>query len=261
VVFGGLLTPPDPRYKEGYHSTDPWKDIRVREAMAIAIDREAIVKAFYKGGAKATAIGWLFPGWEDLPPIPYDPERAKRLLAEAGYPNGFSLKVIASGAWPPATEMPEVMEALAAYWEEIGLKCKIVPMDKSEILRIGRAGKHVGTVYGWKDAYRDSWTGKSEDRFKPGATYSHFQSPELITLIDDYEQESDPVTRAANLRKLRDYHYKNWVTIGVVQVGEVYAYNNEVVGDWPASKTQRYQNVDWIRHAKPLNTWRLFELR
>ncbi len=42
--FGGMLTPEDKRYVNGYHRTDPWKDIRVREAMSIAIDREAIIK-------------------------------------------------------------------------------------------------------------------------------------------------------------------------------------------------------------------------
>jgi peptide/nickel transport system substrate-binding protein len=260
VVFGGMLTPPDPRYKEGYHSSDPWKDIRVREAMSIAIDREAIVKSVYQGAARPTTNGWLFPGWQDLPPVPYDPERAKKLLAEAGYPNGFDLTVIASGAWPPAVEMPQVMEIVATYFESIGLRPKILPMDKVEIRRIGRAGKHVGNVYGWKDSYRDSWSGKSEDRFKPGSSGTHFQAPELTALIDDYEGEMDTVKRAAKLRKLRDWHYKNRVTIPVIQAGQVWAYNKELVGDWPMEMLSKGQNIEYIRHAKPLNTWRLFEL-
>jgi peptide/nickel transport system substrate-binding protein len=260
-VFGGMLTPPDPRYKKGYHRTDPWVDIRVREAMSIAIDREGIVKAVYQGAATPTQIGWRFPGYQDLPPVPYDPERAKKLLAEAGYPNGFDLTVIASGAWPPAIEMPQVMEIVAGYFEEIGLRPKIQPMDKPEIRRLGRVGKLVGQVYGWKDGYRDSWSGKSEDKFKPGSTGTHFQSPEITALIDDYEGECDPVKRAANLRKLRDFHYKNWVSIPVIMAGSVWAYNNEVVGDWPMEMEQKTHNVSYIRHAKPLNTWRLFELK
>jgi ABC-type transport system substrate-binding protein len=232
-VFGGLLTPPDPRYKKGYHSSDPWKDKRVREAMALAVDREAIVKAVYLGAARPIPTGWLFPTWEDLPLIPYDPERAKKLLAEAGYPNGFDLTVIASGAWPPAIEMPRVMEIVATYFERIGLRPKMLPMGKPEIRRRGRKANLVGHVYGWKDIFRDSWTGKSEDRCKPGASSSIFQSPELTALIDDYEEET---------------------------AGVAWAYNNQVVGDWPMEMENKGQNIEYIRHVKPLNTWRLFEL-
>lgn len=261
LVFGGLLTPPDPRYKEGYHSSDPWKDIRVREAMAISIDREAICKALYKGAARPTTLGWLFPGWQNLPPIPYNPQKAKRLLAEAGYPNGFSLNVIGVTGWNPADELPKLIEIIAGYWEQIGLKCKIKPMDKPELLNIGRKGGHVHTVYGWKDIHRDSWAGKSEDRFKPGAAYSHFQSPEIAALIDDYESEYDMAKRKIKLAKIRDYHYKNWVTIPVIQAHQIWAYNNKKMsGDWPMDMVDKDMNVDYIRHAKPLNTWRLFEI-
>jgi peptide/nickel transport system substrate-binding protein len=260
VVMGGLLTPGDKRYQEGVHNKDPWKDIRVREAMSIAIDREAIVKSIYLGTARPIPVGWLFPGWQDLPPIPYDPEKAKRLIAEAGYPNGFDLTVIASGAWPPAIEMPRVMEIIATYYEAIGLRPKIKPMDKVEILRLGRAGKHVNNVYGWKDVFRDSWTGKSEDRFKTGGI-THFVSPELTRLIDDYESENDLVKRAANQKKVLQYHYDNWVTIPVIQAGECWVYNNEVASDWIQDPEGKYHNMDYIRHAKPSNTWRLFEIK
>jgi ABC-type transport system substrate-binding protein len=262
AVFGGNLTPADPRYKKGYHGTDPWRDMRVREAMSISIDREAIVKAMYAGAARPSTISALLPGWRDLPPVPYDPERAKKLLAEAGYPNGFDLTVIASGAWPPAIEMPKVIEIMAGYFEEIGLRPKIVPMDKPEILRIARAGKHKGHVYGWKASPRDSWTGKLQFWFHPGAAATHYQDhPVLTDLISDYDGEGDMKKRDAKLRKVGDYLYKNWVTIPVIQTGSVWAYNNEVISEPPIQMVDKDHHLSYIRHAKPLNTWRLFEIQ
>jgi ABC-type transport system substrate-binding protein len=116
------------------------------------------------------------------------------LLAEAGYPNGFSLKLIASKGWLPAFEMSRVMEIVVGYFEAIGLRPKIRPMDNPEILRIARAGKHVGNVYGWKDVFRDSWAGKQPFFFHPGANaITHFQDPELSAffceIINDREEE------------------------------------------------------------------------
>ncbi len=92
--FGGMLTPEDKRYRDGYHRMDPWADVRVREAMNIAIDRKAIAKAVYHGFAKPLAVWMKSPGWDGVQEIPFDPGKAKRLLAAAGYPDGFSFKIL-----------------------------------------------------------------------------------------------------------------------------------------------------------------------
>jgi len=74
---------------------EPFDDPRVRQAVAHAIDRDAIVQAIL-GGTGETAVNFLPPVvWsytDDVATYPYDPERARQLLAEAGYPNGFSVE-------------------------------------------------------------------------------------------------------------------------------------------------------------------------
>src|SRR5690625_7689251 len=80
----------------GMHmDNEPFDDLRVRQAFAYAIDKEAIVDAFY-GGLASVANEFVPPGLFgrlDQERFGYDPDRARELLAEAGYPNGFSTDV------------------------------------------------------------------------------------------------------------------------------------------------------------------------
>ncbi len=89
---------------------------------------------------------------------------------------------------------------------------------------------------------------------------THFQSPEFLNLLMDYEKEIDPVKRVAKLAKCGEWQYKNWVTIPLVMATPVWAYNTEVVGYWPIEMVGKYENLDYIRHPKPLKTFRLFEV-
>ena len=127
VSLGGMVVPEDNRYDAAYHNKDPWVDSRVRKAMAIAIDREAICKAIYAGYAKPAAVPVIASG-SDKYQYPLDPVAAKQLLDEAGYPNGFSFKLM-SFTEPGYPEMPRVVEALAGYWQQIGLDPKITAVD------------------------------------------------------------------------------------------------------------------------------------
>ena len=95
--------------------------------LAIAIDREAICKAIYAGFAYPAAVP-LFSKDMDTYKYPYDPAAAKQLLKDAGYPNGFTFKVI-SYVLPASQEAPRIMEALASYWQQIGLDPKITVID------------------------------------------------------------------------------------------------------------------------------------
>jgi len=108
----------------------PWKDVRVREAMSIAIDRVAIAKKLYQGLAVPAPIGLMIPGWDKLKPIPYDPNRAKQLLAAAGYPNGFTFKLLTHDKEPT---LPVLAEAVAGYWNAVGLRGEIVPGDYAKM--------------------------------------------------------------------------------------------------------------------------------
>ncbi len=257
-AFGGMITPKDERYKAGYHWTDPWKDKRVREALNIAIDRQAIINSIYKGTAEAISVPWILKGWEKVPPIPYDPKKAKQLLVEAGYPKGFNVKVFAVSGNAPAFEIPEVSEIIAAYFTAIGLKTEIVPMDKPTENNICRAAKTVGTIFPDRTSFRPSYTGRFYQIFAPKAQNIYYQSDEAMALVDKYESALDPVKRAAALAAIRDYLYDEIITIPLVRASPLWAYRADRVGEWPPSGVDKLANLEYVRHVKPLNTWRLF---
>ena len=258
ACFGGMEPTTDRRYKKGYHLTDPWMDIRVREAMNIAIDRDAIVKSIYGGAAQPMASCFTLPGFESMRPIPYDPERAKKLLAEAGYPKGFNLTVIAASNWAPSYEIPQVMEIVSAYFEAIGLKVKIETMDKEGLRKLNRAAKCAGTVFPRKETYKEDWAGRHYKFFFPNSDPVLYCDDKLMGLVNKYEGELDPQKREAFLEELRDYHSNYKVTIPLILAFPVWAWKADKVGEWPKTPIDKIHLFEYIRHPKPLNTWRLF---
>jgi peptide/nickel transport system substrate-binding protein len=107
----------------------PLGDVRVRQALNYAIDRKTLVKAVYPDGGKTTSqfatLDGQNPAVDDL--YPYDPQKAKQLLAQAGYPNGFNVKVMSLNFTGP--DFQNVMQATADYWDKIGVKVDIQPAN------------------------------------------------------------------------------------------------------------------------------------
>lgn len=98
-------------------------DVRVRQALNYAVDRDAIVESLYDGQVKATSAPFMSDLTDKalMDTYPYDPEKAKELLDEAGYADGFSFKVVSLDA-----STGPLMQAIAQNWSDIGVKADIV---------------------------------------------------------------------------------------------------------------------------------------
>ncbi|GAB3243640.1 ABC transporter substrate-binding protein [Chitinimonas naiadis] len=131
----------------------PLDDKRVRQALAMSIDRAAIVKTVYDG--QAEPAGTLYSArslWGVLPARPTVPDwaRAKQLLREAGYPEGFEielgLRAGGSGVNPNSQLTGELIQA---DWARLGVKLKLVSMEAIELTRRSRAGEVATVLGGW----------------------------------------------------------------------------------------------------------------
>jgi peptide/nickel transport system substrate-binding protein len=254
--FGGMYIPEDKGFKKDVHRKDPWADKRVREAMNIAIDRKAIIKSFYFGTAKPAEISWLVPGYETRKPIPYDPQKAKKLLAEAGYPNGFSFKV-AAVVQSPGAELPKVAQAVAGYWEKIGLNVTIETNDWPTWKKKLMARQDAGYIWVRRNPYYDDFYAKVRDKHYPNGPYTIYQDEKLSALIDRVGNETDFKKMSAVWREFTKYACDNYVELPIASAGRIWAYSKEV-GEWPKNVSSWPRNYAYIRHAKPLNTFRLF---
>lgn len=124
----------------------PWKDEKVRRALCYAIDVDALNAAFRMGTAKVTDQ-WAVPGSvtynTDLNHFKYDPERAKALLAEAGYADGFSTKLVTLSAFS------DMFTAIANMLGEVGIKCEIQMVDGSTQNQMYMDGSWEGLMPHW----------------------------------------------------------------------------------------------------------------
>lgn len=129
---------------------NPLRDVRVRRALSMAIDRQAITSRIMDGAA-TPANQFLPPGTfshvPDLPPIPYDPEGARRLLAEAGYPNGFRIQLNTPN--DRYINDARIAQAIGGMWTRIGVRTSVEAQTWAIFVnRAGRA-EYSSHLIGW----------------------------------------------------------------------------------------------------------------
>ncbi|OYW07270.1 MAG: ABC transporter substrate-binding protein, partial [Rhodospirillales bacterium 12-71-4] len=142
---------------------NPLKDPRVRRALSIAINRAAIVERVLAGAAKATgqiAVEGQIGYDPALPPPAFDAAAARRLLAEAGYPNGFRITLHSPNN--RYVEDDKTAQAVAQFWARIGLDARVEVMPSNVFFT--RAGRREFSAFliGFGHTTGDAWLGMSQ---------------------------------------------------------------------------------------------------
>ena len=131
----------------------PLANVKVRKALQKGIDRQAIIDSLYEG--TGTLAKGIFPPTlicynKNLPDIEYDPEGAKQLLKEAGYENGFKLKLAKK-----ATEKSECLEVIQEQLKEIGVEVEIEQVDEASYYDIRGNGELASHIESWWADFND----------------------------------------------------------------------------------------------------------
>ena len=102
----------------------PFDDVRVRQAINYLVPRDEIVKNVYHGMAKAWSgvISDVTPGYENLKPYDFDPDKAKKLLADAGYADGFEADLLFSAGVPEMENLAVILQSTAG---KLGVKLNL----------------------------------------------------------------------------------------------------------------------------------------
>lgn len=135
----------------GYY--EPLTKKKVRQAINMAIDKQSIVDNIYMGTAMVAKNGMppsMLGYNDDIVDYPYDPERAKTLLAEAGYPDGFEVTLhVMPVSRPYMFDPPKIGEAIQSYLGAVGIKVNIYSVDWGTYLQETEEGIHQMCLLGW----------------------------------------------------------------------------------------------------------------
>lgn len=193
-----------PSFNIGYMAfnmeKEPFDDPLVRKAINMAIDKEEIVDAFYNGLADP-ATSPLPPSlWshdESLEKYDYNIEEAKKLLAEAGFEDGFTTELhTMSNPRPYLPEPMKIAEAIQSDLAEIGITAEIVSSEWATYLEDTKNGKHSMAMYGWTGVMADPdnflYPNLSKTNAEvPAQNIAFYKSDEFTSLITEARETID----------------------------------------------------------------------
>jgi peptide/nickel transport system substrate-binding protein len=232
---------------------NPLKDLRVRQALNKAVDAEAITRVTMRGLGQPTAtlIAPQVAGWSESlhRREPVDVEGAKKLLAAAGYPDGFEVDFACPNNRYINDE--EICQAVTAMWSRIGVKAKLrtlplvtyfpmIQRNEASIYMLGWGVPTFDAVYSLQSLVRTVGTG-GDGNYNVGK----YSNPKLDAIIDRAKTESDPFVRPRLLTEALEMA-KNDVSHIVL--------HNQVI-PWVMKK-----NIDVVHRADNRIDWRLVKV-
>jgi peptide/nickel transport system substrate-binding protein len=193
----------------------PWHDRRVRLAANLAVERKAINQAITLGHSRITysIIPSTFDYYWQPPPYPFDPAQAKKLLAEAGYPNGFD-----AGEYNLDVSYGNVQEIVAGYLQQIGIRTKLRPVERAAYWSGYADKKYRNLAYTASGAFGNAATRLASFVVK-GGPYVYGSYPDIDGLFQEQANEPDRKKREATLHKIQQLVHDKVMVLPIWELG------------------------------------------
>jgi peptide/nickel transport system substrate-binding protein len=240
-----------------YMRTDkpPFSDVRVRRAISLAFNRKGIVDALLEGvGVFNSAVpaglrDWALPVdqlGDGAQYYKFDPARARKLLAEAGYPNGFQATI--AYATYGSTIVVDSLQLLLKYLKDIGIDAKPIQQEYGAYISTTFYGKYESMAFGPQTPFLDPDNFLFEPHM-PGElkNQSHVNDPVLGDMLIRQRRTPEPAKRRELLYEIQRYLAK--------QQYYVYAPSTVAIGVWDGALKNYAPNLGYDWGGRLLAAW------
>jgi peptide/nickel transport system substrate-binding protein len=224
----------------GQTGENPFQDVRVRRAVNHAIDRKALVNALLKGKSQVVSAA-CFPSQfgciSDVTSYEYDPEKAKALLAEAGYPDGFETEFY-------AYRDRDYAEAISSFLNAVGIRTDFRMLQYSALRELRMSTGTPVSFQTWGSYSINDASAITSQFFKHGSL-DDSRDDEVLAWLNIADSSTDPAVRKENyakaLRKIADEAY--WAPMFSYNTN--YVYSTEVDYTPTADEVLRFTDMAW----------------
>ncbi len=227
-----------PDKTEGYHEALTKK--KVRQAVNYAIDKKSIVENLYLGTASVAKNGMppFMLGYNDaIKDYEYNPAKAKQLLAEAGYPNGFEVQLhVMPVSRPYMFDPPKIGEAIQSYLGAVGIDASIYQVDWGTYLQETDSGMHQMCLLGWTgdngdpDNFLNVLYGPNSANIGAAGNYSFIMRPELQDALTAAVRTYDIDERARLYKKAQEMIHEDAGWVFIAHSNQSLAFQKNVKG-------------------------------
>ena len=150
---------------KGSNEPNPMAQLKVRQALDMSVNKQQIIDSVYQGAGQLAVNGMPPTQWsydDTIKDVPYNPEKAKELLKEAGIKEGTEIVLWAMPVQRPYNPNAKLMaEMLQSDWDKIGIKAKIVSYEWGEYIKRSKGGENGAMIIGWSgdNGDPDNWLG------------------------------------------------------------------------------------------------------
>ncbi len=245
----------------------PFDNEKVRQAIAMAIDKQRIVKNFYPTGSTVAdqfLTPDIKPGYTDnFKATPYDIATAKKMLADAGYPNGFDVKLSFRPVVRQYLPAPDkVAQDIQAQLKQIGVNVTLNSMESGAFLDQTQAGNTPFFLLGWIDDYPGA-TDIIDPNLGPAVKQFGNGYPDLNQEITAAASTADDGQRQQHYDKVNQLLQQHVPEVPLVHGTSACAYTSKVQGLQCSPLSDEYfqylsngtDQIVWVQNAEPLSMW------